>query len=103
MPIRTLSEIENDREALLYAYITTATTTQVKTGAGILVRVVINKPAAAAGTIKLIDNTSGTTANIATISHEAGLVAKSLEYGVPFTAGLRVVTSGADDVTVIYR
>jgi hypothetical protein len=99
----TLHEIANAREATSFAYITTATTTQVKTGAGFLHAIIINKAAAAAGTIKIIDNTSGTTANIATIFHDTGLAPKVLEYGIPFATGLRIVTSGADDITVIYR
>lgn len=88
--------------ALSYNYITTATTTQVKTGAGILHKIVINTPVAAE-TIGLIDNTSGSTVNIGEITTTADLKPYELVYDCRFSTGLRIVTSGTSDITVIYQ
>ena len=85
-----------------YQYITTATTTQVKTGRGRLRRIVLNKPVASS-TIKLIDGTGGTTANVATITNTADVKPYFLDLNVIFMNGLRIVTSEADDITVVYE
>jgi hypothetical protein len=85
-----------------YAYITTGTTTQVKTGRTRLRRIVVNVPIAAA-TITLIDGTSGTTANIAVITCTADLKPFYLDYNLICSNGLRIVTSGATNVTVVYE
>ncbi len=88
--------------SLSYEYITTATTTQVKTGAGILHKIIVNTPVASS-TIKLIDNSTGTTANIATITNTSDVKPYELIYDCRFATGLRIVTSGADDITVVYQ
>lgn len=88
--------------ALSYNYIVSATTTQVKTGAGILHKIVLNKPVASS-TIKLIDNTGGTTANIGIITNTTDVKPYELVYDVRFSTGLRIVTDGADDITVVYQ
>lgn len=88
--------------ALAYNYITTATTTQVKSGSGYLHKIVLNKPVASS-TIKLIDNTAGTTANIGIITNTTDVKPYELVYDVRFSTGLRIVTSGTDDITVIYQ
>lgn len=90
------------QEAQLYNYITTATTTQVISRPGRLVAIILNKPVASS-TIKLIDGTAGTTANMATITNTADVKPYRLEYNMRFSSGLRIVTSGADDVTVVYE
>lgn len=84
-----------------FAYISTATTTQVKSGAGILHKIVINTPVA--GTISLIDNTSGSTVNMGVITMTADLKPYALEYNLGFATGLRIITSVAADITVVYR
>lgn len=84
-----------------FNYITTATSTQVKIGQGVLVAIILNKPVASS-TIKLIDGTSGSTANIATITNTTDVKPYMLFYGIQFTNGLRVVTSSTDDITVVY-
>lgn len=81
--------------AALTGYITTATTTQVFTGRAYKVRVQINKTDAQ--TIKVIDGTSGTTANVATI--DTPLVGQSYEY-YGFANGVRIVSSATCDITV---
>jgi hypothetical protein len=88
--------------ALSYTYITTATTTQVKTGAGILHKIVVNTPVST-GTIGLIDNTAGTTVNIGQIVSTADLKPYELVYDCRFSTGLRIVTTQTQDITVIYQ
>jgi hypothetical protein len=85
-----------------YAYIAGAATTQVKSGRGRLRRIVFNKPVSAS-TVKLIDGTSGTTANVATITNTTDVKPYFLDYNMIFMNGLRIVTSGADDITVVYE
>ena len=77
-------------------------TTQVKTGSGILHRIVVNK----IGTdwvIDVYDDTGvGTSNQIASITPtQTG----TLEYGIKFNNGLKIVTSGttAGDITVIWE
>lgn len=84
-----------------FAYIASATTTQVKSGAGILHKIIINTPVA--GTISLIDNTAGSTVNIGLITMTADLKPYELVYDLAFATGLRIITSVASDVTVVYR
>lgn len=86
-------------EAYSYAYIATATTTQVKTGAGVLHSIVLGETAA--GSIKIIDNTTGTTTNLAEL--KASVVEGVYEFNVAFSTGLRIVTAGASKLTVVYR
>jgi hypothetical protein len=88
--------------ALSYNYITTATTTQVKSGAGILHKIVIGTPVAAE-TISLIDNTSGSTVNIGLITTTADLKPFELKFDCRFTTGLRIITSGTSAITVVYQ
>jgi hypothetical protein len=84
----------------IYSNITGAATTQAFTGKGVLHSVVVNT-ANAGGTIKLIDNTTGTTANIGTITI-AGSTVVTLLYDVVIANGLRIVTSASPDITVTY-
>jgi hypothetical protein len=88
--------------ALAYTRITTATTTQVKSGSGILHKIVLNTPVST-GTVGLIDNTSGTTVNIGTITSTADLKPFVMEYNCRFSTGLRIVTTQTQDITVIYQ
>lgn len=85
------------RDNYKYTYIATATTTQVVTGQGCLVRIVVNTTAA--GTISIIDNISGSTVNIALM--KASIAEGSYEFGVQFVTGLRIITAGASDITVV--
>lgn len=81
-----------------------AATTTVKSGSGTLDRIAINK-AVATGVITVYDNTAGSGTKIATITNPAVLLdtQRGIDYGLAFTTGLTVVTSAADDITVIYR
>lgn len=88
-----------------YRNITTAVTTQVATGSGELGRVVINKPVASA-VIAIHDGLSAGGALIGTITLPATLLDDapvSVDYGVAFSVGLCIVTTGTPDVTICYR
>lgn len=87
-----------------FANIAGAATTVVKSGAGTLDRIVVNK-AVASSTVTVYDNTAASGSKIATVTNPALLHADQyvLDYGCAFATGLTVVTSGADDITVIYR
>lgn len=80
---------------MAYSYITSATTTQVLTGAATEVIITVN--AALTGTIKVIDGTAGTTANVATITNPA--VGDAYLYR-DLATGVRIVTSATCDITV---
>lgn len=80
-----------------YKNITTATTTVVAKGPGILHTLAINGTVASA--ITLYDNTVAAAPIIATISQPL-VNATTLTYDVRFTTGLTVVTAGASDITV---
>lgn len=80
-------------------YISTATTTQVKTGPGILHAIVLGETSA--GAITIIDNTSGSTANIGVL--KASIVEGTYAFNCNFSAGLRIITAGASKLTVIWE
>ncbi len=79
---------------MIYSYITDGTATQVYSGA--VKKAIIQVNAALTGSIKVIDGTSGTTANVATITNPT--VGSVYEYW-GLTSGLRVIASGACDIT----
>jgi hypothetical protein len=82
-----------------YSNVTTATTTVVKSGSGILERIIINT-GASTSTITVYDNTAGSGTKIATAATTAQGV---LIYGCRFGTGLTVITSSTADITVVYR
>mgnify|MGYP000987332937 CR=1 FL=1 len=86
-------------QAFEKAYISSATTTQVKTGAGVLHSIVVGETTA--GAISIIDNTTGSTVNIGQL--KASIVEGTYEFDVAFSAGLRIITAGASKITVVYR
>jgi hypothetical protein len=88
-------------EAGKVAYITTATTTQVKGGRGVLKRIIVNTPVST-GTIGLIDGTAGTTVNIGQIVSTADLKPYFIDFDIQFSSGLRIVTTQTQDITVVY-
>ncbi len=77
------------------SYIVDSTATQVATGYCKRVMVTVN--AALTGSIKVIDGTSGTTANVATITNPG--VGAQFVY-MDFMSGVRIIASGACDITV---
>lgn len=85
------------RDNYKYTYIDSATTTQVVTGQGTLVRIIVGETAA--GAISIIDNTSGSTVNLGTL--KASIAEGVYEFGVQFVTGLRIITAGASKITVV--
>lgn len=81
-----------------YSYISSATTTQVATGPVTLKKIIVGETAA--GSIKIIDGTSGTTTNVAEL--KASVVEGEYEFNVRLAAGLRIVTGAASKITVVY-
>lgn len=77
------------------SYIVDTTETQV--GTGNHKKVVVQVNAALTGNIKVIDNTTGSTANVATITNPT--VGSRYEY-YGFTSGVRIVASTTCDITV---
>jgi hypothetical protein len=80
-----------------YAYLSSAATTQVVTGQGVLHAIVVGETSAS--TVAIIDGTSGTTANIGTL--KASIAEGSYVFDATFNSGLRI-DAGATKMTVIY-
>lgn len=87
-----------------YAYISTQTTTVVKSGAGILCRLVIS--ATALGVITIYDNTAGSGTVIWTQTMPASVLSSIyvVTFDVKFATGLTIVTATAtQNIAVAYR
>lgn len=93
-----------EEDGRLFKNITTAATTTVKSGAGYLHEVCINKTVASA-TISMFDNTAGSGTSIGVITMPASLIqsATCFQYDIEFSTGLTLTTVGAQDITVSYR
>lgn len=89
-------------ESNQYTYISSATTTQVKSGRGVLKRIVFNTPVASS-TVTIYDETSGTSVIIGLVTNTTEVKPYRLDYDVKFTTGLKIVTSGADKITVVWQ
>jgi len=79
-----------------YTPITSATTTVVATGTGVLGGICVNT--SAAGTIKVYDNTEASGTKIGTL--KASIGEGVYLTNVSFKNGLTIVTGAASDVTV---
>ena len=88
--------------ALQSANVNTNTTTTVKSGAGYLHSLSINKKGSGANTATLYDNTSGSGTVLATIDTTSQI--QTLLYDIQFSTGLTVVTATgtAADLTLSY-
>lgn len=86
-----------------YTNITTATTTTIKSGAGVLHTVCVNALGTVASTATIYDNTAGSGTKIATLNTLALLGCQT--YDVAFATGLTIVTTGtvAPDLTASSR
>lgn len=91
-------------DAFSYQNVATNTTTTVRTGAGVLHSIAVNK-AVANGVITIYDNTAASGTKIGTITHPGTLLQNQyvLIYDVVFTTGLTVVTGAADDITICWK
>lgn len=83
----------------LHRYISTATTTTVKSGTGVLKSITLTETAA--GTITIYDNTSATGTVIAVL--KASVAEQTFLFDVSFNTGLTIVTADASKLTVSYR
>lgn len=85
-----------------YVHVATATTTQVKSGTGVLRRVTVNTKGTVASAISIYDATSGTSNPIAII--DSLNLSGTFSFDLAFATGLRVITTGtvAPDITVVY-
>lgn len=86
-----------------YTNITTATTTTVKSGAGVLHTICVNSLGTVASTATVYDNTAGSGTKIGTLNTLALLGCQT--YDVSFATGLTIVTTGtiAPDLTTSSR
>lgn len=82
-----------------YTYISTATTTQVATGQGQLIRIIVGTTAA--GAITIVDATSGSTPVIATLA--SSIAQGTYDFNLNFFAGLRIITAAGSLITVVYN
>ena len=94
--INKMTAVSNGRYG--YTNITTATTTTVAKGAGVLHAIVIN--ATAASTITVYDSTSGSGQKIATIA-ASPVIGQVFLYDAVFANGCTIVTAGSPDITVM--
>lgn len=87
-----------------FTNITSATTTTIKSGSGTLVRICNNKKVAN-GVITIYDNTAASGTKIGTITSPATLLdnSQTYDFNCGFSTGLTIVTSAAEDLTVIWR
>jgi hypothetical protein len=92
----------NDRIMVLpkysTAYISTATTTTVKSGAGTLHSITIGETAA--GAITIYDNTAGSGTVILVL--KASIAEQTFVFDADFSTGLTIVTAGASKLQVSY-
>jgi hypothetical protein len=88
-----------------YTNITTATTTLVKTGQGILHAIVVNTPVGS-GVIEFDDAVTNTTPKIGTITFPSTILSigyLSNIYDIAFKTGLSITTTGTMDITVVWK
>lgn len=83
--------------------ITTATTTTVKTGAGVLHSITVNSKGTIASSVVAYDNTAGSGTKLATV--DSLDLSGTFTYDAAFSTGLTIVTTGtvAPDITVAWR
>lgn len=88
-----------------FVNITTATTTVVKSGSGILHKVCENTIAASAS-ISMFNNTAGSGASLGVITNPLTLLQMGplcAVYDAYFSTGLTIVTTGTQNITITYR
>jgi len=98
------SDIVIKKSASSYAHLNANGTTTVKSGAGVLRRIVINTRAGILNTLTIYDNTTATGAVIGVVD-TSDAEAGAFDYELDFTTGLTVVLAGgtAADITIIYE
>lgn len=79
--------------------INSATTTQVKVGNSRLVRIVGLSPST--GTTTIIDGDGTTNVTLGVLTWTLG--SRSIELDIRMTNGIRITSSGTDDIMVVYE
>jgi hypothetical protein len=79
-------------------YIATASTTQIFTGRGMLHAITIGETAA--GAISVIDNTAGSTVNVASLKTSIG--EGTYRFDCSIANGLRIITAANSKITVAW-
>lgn len=82
-----------------FTYISTATTTAVKSGSGILEKIIVST-VGSSSTATIYDNTAGSGTVIGVINTDS---LGTYNYGGRFATGLTIVTVGTPKITVVYR
>jgi len=97
------SDIPTKTKGDSFSNISALGTTNVKSGAGILRRIVINTKGAGSNILTVYNNTAGSGTIIATIDTSDKI--SNIEYGLSFSVGLTIVnaTGTSANVTVIYE
>mgnify|MGYP001574546480 CR=1 FL=1 len=85
---------------LTFSNITTAATTAIKTGLGVLHTLTVNTKGSGS-TATIYDNTAGSGTKIATVDTATAPI--TFTYDAKFSTGLTVVTVGTADLTITYR
>lgn len=97
-------ELNNIIAPSSFRNINTVGTTTIKTGSGILRRIVCNNPNVLASTLTVFDNIAASGTKIATINVLTTVLKPfTLEYNAKFSTGLTVVQVGTNDFTFIYE
>lgn len=99
----TLAALNNKFNTNSFSNINTNTTSTVKSGAGVLKRIVVNKVGASSNTCTIYDNTTATGTIIGTIDPVHTQMV--FEYDLVFSTGLTIVTANgtAADLTIVYQ
>ena len=86
-----------------YLHLNANGTTTVKSGAGVLRRIIINTRGGVVNTLTIYDNTTATGAVIGVV--DTANAGGAFDYELDFTTGLTVVLAGgtAADITIIYE
>ena len=82
-----------------YTAISTATTTVIRTGAGVLDRIIVT--GGTTGTIVIYDNVAASGTKIADFDTTNALA--NYVFNAAFATGLTIITSAATKITVIWR
>jgi hypothetical protein len=93
------NDVMKVEQQMSYQAISTATTTTVKSGSGLLHSIIVT--GGTAGTIVIYDNTSGSGTKIADFDSTNAL--ETYVFNAKFTTGLTIVTGGATKLTAVYR
>lgn len=87
------------RDNYFYKYISTATTTDVSSVAGSLIRIILTETAA--GAITIYDASVGnTTATVGVM--KASVVEGTYEFNCRVANGIQIITAAASKLTVVY-